>query len=246
MNAMKYFKFDIAAISDVGIQKDINQDCYVYRAVSAGEEQAAILAVADGVGGMDAGEKASSMAIASLNHWWETTFRQLYNRPETIRQSLELWLKKANKSILAYARQNNLRMGTTISVLLLYKGQYHLIHVGDSRIYKLPRGLMPQLARLTQDHATVIQQGGRRKWVLTHCLGYKDEFDIFYACGTIKTGDIYLLCTDGLYKTASEKELAKMIKKATSLTEALHALINSVKANGETDNITAILAKAAD
>lgn len=241
---MKNFTFSIAAASSTGTNKKVNQDCYVYQTLNAGEEHAAVLAVADGVGGMDAGDKASSLAIASLNTWWETAFRRVYNNPQEVRQGLEQCMQKANRNIWEYARQNNLKMGTTLSVLLLHKEQYHLVHVGDSRIYKMPHGLAAQCSQLTQDHAVFVKRSGAYKWQLTQCLGHKEDFEFLYAQGSLKKGDRYLLCTDGVYKTMpQEKEIAKTIKKAESLDAAVASLINSAKQKGETDDVTAILTK---
>lgn len=241
---MQILKINAKGITDVGIRNPINQDRFVYRVVDTGDSQAGIFAVADGVGGLDKGEIASAIAISNVNKWWNEEFQQYFNHKEELIKSLINSFKKINRDIIYYSKENNIKSGTTLSVLLIHKDMYYIVHIGDSRIYKFTR----KCERLTIDHSCVMDKviGEKivKKSLLTECLGVRQNINYFTSLGDIGKGDIFFLCSDGIYKTIEDKEIQRILKRNDKdLETGCEALINIAKERGETDNITAIAVK---
>ena len=200
--------------------------------------------MADGVGGLDAGEVASAIAISNINKWWEQDFKSNIEEPNHIINSLISTLKRSNEEILQYSLLNCIRAATTLSVLLIYKNDYFIVHTGDSRIYKIAS----KIQCLTKDHCCYVDKLvngiAYRKSVLTACLGAKEDLNYFCASGEISKNDIFMICSDGIYKTITDKEILKLIKKNKGdLKLSCETLINEAKLRGETDNITSIVCR---
>ena len=241
---MGNFKINSCGISDIGISKEVNQDSFVYKIVEAGDSYAGLFAVADGVGGLKDGEISSAIAISNLNKWWEQDFKNYYNDIDMLIPSLIKCFTKSNVEIMDYARLKKLRTATTLSVLLIHKDNYYIVHIGDSRVYKITK----KIERLSVDHSCFINKtiNGKiyKKSVLTECLGNKAEINYYCASGEISKNDIFMVCSDGIYKTIEENDLLKMVKSQKSdLQKACESIIDEAKNRGENDNITLILAK---
>ncbi len=242
---MKNYRFDVWGISDVGAVKTVNQDAFLYKVVNAGGSYAAMLAVADGIGGLQAGETASAIAVYHLGNWWETAFRKYYPSPEMLQESLLVAAQKINQDVLALSAKNGVKMGTTLDVLLLHQGYYYLLHVGDSRIYLLPKG-KGDVQQLTEDHSRFVPQEAtdgtiRGRYMLTSCLGYSETFSFAQTSGQLHGKDCFLVCSDGVYKTLSAGQIGKIVQKEKGrMQSACASLISAAKMMGETDNITAV------
>jgi protein phosphatase len=241
---MGILKINSFGISDIGTVKQVNQDSFVYKIVEVGEAYAGLFAVADGVGGLEEGEVSSAIAISNLNKWWDYDFRNFYNDTDRLIPSLIECFTKGSKEIMDYARVKNIRTATTLSVLFIHKNSYYVVHIGDSRIYKITR----KIERLTMDHCCLIDKtiNGKlyKQSVLTECLGNKAEINYYCTSGEIKKGDIFMVCSDGIYKTIGENEILKMVRKQKSdLGQACQVIINEAKSRGETDNISLILSQ---
>lgn len=237
---MGILKISAVGTSDVGRVKSINEDSYLYRVVDTGSYYAGVFAVADGVGGLEKGEVASEIAISNINKWWNKEFKTLYENKEEMLKSFVASIKKSNKDIIDLPYKS----ATTLASMIIYKNSYHLINVGDSRIYKYNG----KLQQITVDHSCyidkIINGVSVKKSVLTECIGHKEDFKYFYSTGEIKKNDIFLICSDGIYKTLEDKELQKIIKYQKNNVDALpEELINRAKSNGEKDNLTAIIVK---
>ncbi|NLM34552.1 MAG: serine/threonine-protein phosphatase [Clostridiales bacterium] len=238
---MRKLKIEAAGITDIGIAKKVNQDSFLYKITDIGESYAGIFAVADGVGGLDFGEVASTLAISNLNSWWEQDFKSNIDKPINIINSLIFTFKKSNKEILQYSLLNGIRTATTLSVLLIYNNYYYVIHTGDSRIYKIDS----KIQCLTKDYCCyvnkIVNGVTYRRSLLTACLGAKEELDYFCASDQISKNDLFIICSDGVYKTISDKDILKLIKKnKRDLKLSCETLINEAKLRGEKDNITMI------
>jgi len=241
---MGTLKISAVGISDVGTLKHVNQDSFVYKIVEADNSYAGLFAVADGVGGLDDGEISSAIAISNLNKWWDRDFRNLYNDTEKLISSLIQCFNISNAQIMDYSKFKNVKTATTLSVLLIHKNNYYIVHIGDSRIYKITRSIK----MLTIDHSClidkIINRKVYRKSVLTECLGDKVEINYYYSSGKISKNDIFIVCSDGINKTITDDEILKIVKKQKSnLDIACKSIIDEAKGRGETDNITLILAK---
>lgn len=246
---MATLKIQANGITDVGISKEVNQDNITYKIVTSNEDYCGLFAVADGVGGLSSGEIASEIAVSNLNRWWYGELRDNYNDKEKLLNTLVSNIKKTNEDIINYSNERNARVATTLSVLFIYKDNYYILHVGDSRIYRYNS----EFTRLTVDHSTLVDRiaDGKpyKKSVLTQCLGVRNDFEYYSASGPIENKDIFILCSDGIYKTISESDIAKIIRKNTSFFRTnweniCKDLTDEAKDRGETDNISIIVLRA--
>ena len=250
-NTMKKLKLCVSGITDVGAIKNVNQDSFVYKVVDAGECFAGIFAVADGVGGLEKGEVASSMAISNINRWWENEFKNHYHDQEYLIRTLIDCFKNTNTEIINMAKRNEIKAATTLTVLFIYKNNYFIVHIGDSRIYKINGLFNRKIDQITQDHSCIIdkQINGRtiKKSVLTECLGNKEQCNHFCAMSPIKKNDIFIVCSDGIYKTMADNKILDLINQnKNNIQNVCQSLVDTVKLNGETDNISVIAIKVND
>jgi len=248
---MKKLKLEVAGLSDAGIVKEINQDSFVYKVVDTGEYYAGIFAIADGVGGLEKGELASAVAVSNLNKWWEHEFKNHYQDQPYLVRSLITMLKTANLEIIRMGQTEGIKMATTMSILFIHMDQAIIIHVGDSRIYKVTGLFSPKIRQLTQDHSVFINReiNGRtvRKSVLTDCLGNKEEFKYFSSMEPVSKNEIYFLCSDGIYKTMEDKDILTVIRGSKNdCLQICRSLMDKVKDNGETDNISIITVRVTE
>lgn len=240
-----------AAISDRGMLREKNEDfCNIVLAAD-GSPQAFI--VADGMGGHEAGDVASRMAVQSISE--EVTARlQSPDSGSSVREFMEKAILDANNSIYQYALQNlnGAGTGTTLTAGLLHKGILTVAHIGDSRFYLLRGG---RIEKLTRDHSFVgelVEKGvldaeEARKHPLrnqiTRALGYEKQVQIDFYEVDVQMGDIWLFCTDGLTLKVSSDELLSMLEDGDDLEETLKNMVALANQRGGEDNITAIAVK---
>ena len=226
-----------SAHTDTGRRRRRNEDAFVC--------EPPLFAVADGMGGAQAGEVASRLAADSLR---ELELGDL-SSPE---QTVEL-IREANRRVYEYSSENASArgMGTTMTVALVEGSVVTIGHVGDSRAYLLRDD---QLTQLTQDHSLVAElvRSGRlspkeaashpRRSVITRALGTDSdvEVDVFSLRG--QDGDLFLLCSDGLTSMLSDEEIARLlVATRADLDEAGKALITAANQAGGEDNITVVM-----
>lgn len=241
---MGILKISSFGISDIGRVKKVNQDSFVYKIVEASNSYAGLFAVADGVGGLKDGEVSSAIAISNLNKWWAGDFKDLYNDTDKLITSLVECFTKSNVEIMDYSKSKKIRTATTLSVLFIHKNMYYIVHIGDSRVYKITK----KIARLTIDHSCYVDKiiNGKtyKQSALTECLGNRAQINCYCDSGEISKNDIFMLCSDGVCKTIEDNEILNIIRKEKSdLGKACQIVINEAEERGETDNITLILAK---
>jgi protein phosphatase len=227
---------DAAFRTDTGRQRNANEDSYFARAP--------VFVVADGMGGAQAGEVASKAAADAFD-------RDLPDGPpESVLQET---IEGANKEIHELAREDPSRagMGTTITATIVNAPEEEISigHVGDSRAYRLRDG---ELERLTRDHSLVEEM--RRKGqltdaqaedhpqrsIITRALGPERQVQVDLQTVPIRSGDVFLLCSDGLTTMLDEGRIAEILKGATSMDAAVRALVDEANRAGGRDNITAI------
>ena len=229
-----------AARTDVGRARDRNEDSYF-----AGDK---VFAVADGLGGHNAGDVASKLAIES--------FRALDGRlgdlpPERISRMLTDAVLDANRAVYRRAQSDaKVRgMGTTLTALAITDGSVQIAHVGDSRCYLLRGGAMNQLS---SDHtlvARMVQEGKLtpeqaevhpQRSILTRALGAEPEVDVDSFEVDVLPGDRLLLCSDGLSSVIPEERIREILLSAGDLEEGCAGLIDEANAHGGPDNITVV------
>ena len=195
-------------------------------------EDVDFLAVFDGMGGEQAGEKASYTAAGAL--------KKNDNKEVPDRDMLQQLVKKMN---LAVCNEKNAglytRIGTTLAMLVFYKEAVWTVNVGDSPIFRLRDNVLTQVSDLH------VEQEGKRK-VLSQCLGIEEEEFIIEPCikqFDLCEGDMFLACSDGLTDMLSLNEIHEVLSRQDKVGNTVKELINRALANGGKDNITVILAR---
>jgi serine/threonine protein phosphatase PrpC len=238
----------IAARSDQGKVRDNNEDCLAYDA------RIGIAVLADGMGGLRAGEVASATAVeAVMQHLVENTDRlNVHDAPDTLRAALEL----ANRRVYALAdsRREFSGMGTTLVVGAINDGRFIAAHVGDSRAYRFRNG---ELARLTSDHSLVqqlVEQGilsaaeARRapnRNIVTRAVGIEIDVECDLIEVDVVDGDLFLLCSDGLTDMIDDPTIARFCAANVDGDpgRVVDALINAALAEGGFDNVSVVALK---
>jgi protein phosphatase len=226
--------------SDVGRQRQGNEDNFFVRAP--------VFVVADGMGGAQAGEVASQMAVEEFEPGLPN------GSPE---ESLSEIIRSANNKIHDMSRSNTQRsgMGTTCTAIYVDTREVVLAHVGDSRCYLYRDG---ELTRLTRDHSLVGELVDRGKLteeqaemhpqrsVITRALGPEYDVKVDTERVEARDGDVFLLCSDGLTSMVREAGLIPVFEHAASLEETGRGLIAAANEAGGRDNITVILVRLED
>ncbi|MBQ8111315.1 MAG: Stp1/IreP family PP2C-type Ser/Thr phosphatase [Clostridia bacterium] len=231
----------VYAITDIGRMRSINEDSYYIP--EAGER---FCAVADGMGGHNAGEVASALAVQ--------VFSQCMRDVEHISaQSLHAAVELANDAVYRAAQENEgmKGMGTTFSALAAQGDTVYLAHVGDSRVYLVRRGAILQV---TTDHTVVeemVQRGmitprearvHPKRNLITRALGTDERVRIDMLQLSVRPGDAFFLCSDGMTNYVDEKEILRTALAEGDWQEKLKHLVALALENGGGDNITALFA----
>jgi serine/threonine protein phosphatase PrpC len=228
---------DSAGTTDAGRKRRRNEDSFV--------QAPPLFAVADGMGGAQAGEVASRLAAAAFREFHEADDLDPEERVATI-------IQEANRRIYERAKSDAQAsgMGTTITAALVAEGGVAVGHVGDSRAYRLRNG---QLAQLTEDHSLVadLVRSGRltpdeadshpQRSVITRALGTDLHVDVDTFTADVEAGDVFLLCSDGLTTMVGDDEITETVARSSSLEEATKALVKAANRAGGEDNVTVVL-----
>lgn len=232
--------------TDPGLKRESNQDSFLV------DENMAVFAVADGMGGHKGGEVASSMAVQAL----KDTFINPATDKLTPRDALRLAYKEASARIFDKAKvKTELHgMGTTMVAAIYRDGILFMGNVGDSRVY-MSRG--QKMWQMTEDHSLINEQIRAgiltpenaaqvvAKNVITRSVGYEREVLCDIVERDVRPGEYYLLCSDGLHGMISDRRIAEIIDK-TPPDNIVPTLIEEAKRNGGDDNITALLIHITD
>jgi serine/threonine protein phosphatase PrpC len=190
------------------------------------------VAVADGMGGAKGGRVAAELCMHSFMEAYYSLAETL-----TIEQSLHRSLESANRWIHAMGKRdpNLAHMATTFSALILRGRRAHLVHVGDSRIYRL-RG--ERLERLTTDHSL---NGPELSHILYRAVGLESSLRTDYAVHTLEIHDRFLLCSDGLHGALKHAEIARILLARATPQSSADALVDAALERDGSDNITALV-----
>lgn len=228
-----------------GRNAKINQDAVVLQQVLTRRGRVLMAAVCDGMGGISAGEEASAYAADRLREWFYGELLYLLRQRKrfwVIRRSLDRLVFHMQDQMKRYAGVEEISLGTTMTVIVLWERTYLLWHLGDSRAYRLHRSRME---RLTTDH---VHDGGK----LTKCLGSFGYFKPEHRLGSLRRGEGILLCTDGFRRRISEREMNGVLRfDAGELTMSgeeriarrLREIGEVCMKRGETDNLSAVYVK---
>ena len=240
----------ISNITDTN-KRSQNEDNYFHALKYVKGKRIIIAAVFDGMGGTDLGEKASEMAKSSVENFFiNNSINCTKWFPDELKNKLSELILDINKNIYIYGKENNVSLGTTAVLMVIYDNEYLLANVGDSRAYKFSA----KSIQLTKDQTLAqreIDKGNltkeealtdKRSHVLTQALGYLEPPEIGFYKGKLKNKDYILLCSDGMYNRIPIQEMAEIIKNTTlDGQDKLIELAVTAKKKGEKDNITGIL-----
>ena len=227
--------------TDRGRVRTGNEDA-VYCGADPSGRRGALMVLADGLGGANAGEVASRLAVESVV---ENYFASAHPPGAALRDALG----EANRRVFAAAQAPETNgMGTTCSALVLAGNHASVAHVGDSRIYVLREG---ELQRLTRAHSLWAEQVSRNavspavrvgQNVLTRVLGVPEDIEVDLTPALeVRHGDRFVLCSDGLWSVVTDPEIADTLHRGT-LETACHELVDLANARGGPDNVSVILA----
>lgn len=247
-----------AGQTDVGRTRAHNEDSIAII------EKLQLVALADGMGGYQAGEVASKIAIDVVIN--EITESKLTEKdiaridPDTgtsiAMRRLRSAIEKANNRICSVSREREELdgMGTTIVAACFYDGRVGIAHVGDSRCYRWRDG---ELVQLTRDHSLVQEQiekgiltedeanASPQKNLITRALGIDALAQADTQEFRTRPGDIYLLCSDGLSDMVDHPTMQRELERADNLDSTVKRLVAAANAAGGRDNISVILARVA-
>ncbi len=237
--------FTCAARTDVGVVRSGNEDNYLMLS------DRGVFIVADGMGGHAAGEVASELAVRITSR--EIGSIRGLSEPQ-VGERIRTAIRMANDAIFerTISEHDKRGMGTTATVLVLMRGRYLIGQVGDSRAYLLRDGVFTQL---TKDHSYVQEQVDAGLLtpeqarvhpysnVITRCVGASVDVapDLYF--GSLQTGDVVLLASDGLTGMLEDEHLVKFLKSEGDPQSWVDRMITEANRRGGLDNITAIVVR---
>ena len=247
------FKIDLASLSDTGKLRTNNEDCALT------DPALGLGIVADGMGGHNSGEVASSMAVKVTRDKFES-MKSTGLKPGSYDDNYALETNQLGFAVqlansVIYEAGNSAAeskgMGTTLSAILLYDDKIAVAHIGDSRVYLFRDGILQQI---TEDHSLVMEHV--RKGLLTQEQAEKSPLQniLTRALGSQKTpqidmkeipvmeNDRFLLCTDGLFKAVTVDKIAEIMKAAPDGQKACELMVKTANNNGGPDNVTVVIA----
>jgi PPM family protein phosphatase len=237
--------FDVGLCTDVGNERANNEDCVGY---SYADVQSLVMVVADGVGGMDGGEIASATAVSVVLD----SYRE---QPTTVAPDKRLYRAAQQANIEIYDRAivvTEIRnMSTTLTAIALEGAMLYAAHVGDSRLYLIRDA---EITQLTKDHTVVAERVRQRllspdkalshpeRGTLTRSLGRELIAAVDRIATQIRSGDVLVLCTDGLYNVLEDSDLSNMVQTGTADTVS-RRLVELANQRGTYDNVSAVVCR---
>lgn len=243
--------YEICTQTDVGLSRTNNEDAVSF------DPSTQLCILADGMGGYNAGEIASGMAVAfiksEMGRWLSQAGR--YANSKEMRRVMEICVENANHSIFNAANSNPeyTGMGTTLVVGVFQDERLLLGHIGDSRCYRL-RGT--EFQQITKDHSLLQEQidaglitpeqalTALNKNLVTRALGVEDSVMVEIHEHRTELGDIYLMCSDGLSDMIRDAAIACIMLGGGALEQKARRLIAAANEAGGRDNISVLLAQA--
>lgn len=254
--------YDVAACSDIGIKKQTNQDALSARIFSVNEKKGVFAVLCDGMGGLSCGEIASATLVEAFMKWLAKSLESSELADINIEKLVRHWngvISEENRKIISFSKEKNIAMGSTAVVFLMIGETYYVMNVGDSRAYMISSATK----QITHDHTFIAAeiQAGRmtaeeaekdpRRNVLLQCIGMNNDVKPEYYYGKITKDTCFLLCSDGFVHKISESEMYDLLapqnlEDKTQMQSNLVNIIECVKSRKETDNISAVLIRAAN
>ena len=242
---------EYGAFSHKGLQRRSNEDHYYIP--KDGGQQPALMLVADGMGGHNAGDLASKLAVDHVAAFFAEKADDFHSSEDLI-QAAMVSIEEANQQVyqLSLTEEHFSGMGTTLTLAVFLGKQLYIAHAGDSRCYLIREGSVRQI---TRDHSLVqelLDNGSitrdemefhPKKNVITRALGTEEKLRIDCFEETLKEDDLILLCTDGLINFVKIENYIKKIPQNITMSDLASALGKEALAAGGADDITIAIAR---
>ncbi|MBD5544101.1 MAG: serine/threonine-protein phosphatase [Lachnospiraceae bacterium] len=249
--------FLTAYCTDKGIRKTTNQDALLIKIADTSVGEIAFICVCDGMGGLQKGELASSMVIKRLSKWFEKELPDLLsmeNRGKEICQSLKKVILQENAQISRFGESRGIKLGTTLTGMLVIGEEYFVVHIGDTRLYEIGT----TIRQITEDQTLVNKEvemkrlskidaeKDPRRSILLQCVGASPKLEPDFLTGIFHQQAIYMICCDGFRHEITSEEILQgfrpqLLQNEESMYEQCRHYIEINKSRMEKDNITVVL-----
>lgn len=242
--------FIMIGLTDPGVVRTENEDNIGTR------PEAGLAVLADGMGGHQAGEVASKIAVDTIIKYLTDTYAA--DRKESLSKRVSEAIRRANATIFdtAHQREECAGMGSTIVTAMFRNGELVVGHVGDSRLYRFRNG---KLEQMTEDHSVIQELVNRGlftheearasvgKNLVTRALGVDAEVLVDVNAVPLEPNDLYLLCSDGLNDVVPDEDIAQILADhSANLYTAAFKLVTLANQRGGPDNVSVILIRQED
>ena len=245
--------------TDIGNLKEVNQDSSCIKVKNTFIGEVALSIVCDGMGGFEDGEVASTSLILFFSKWFDDNIIDLIKSGinfDLIKKNFTKILENQNQKLYEYGNKKNIKVGSTITLLLVIGNCYYIVNVGDTRAYKIS----DDIYLLTKDNTIVnddVEKGKLTKeeainhkesHILSECIGVTSSVNIDFYSGEFKEEEVYLLCSDGFRHEVKIEEIKKAflpskMKDIKSIKMQEYRFIEMIKRREEKDNITVSVIK---
>ncbi len=251
--------FLIAANTDKGIKKATNEDSLAVKRLTTSLGKMVFAVLCDGMGGLSVGEIASATLVKAFSDWANFELPALCENAledHVIRASWEHIVASVNQKLAKYGESKGLKLGTTVTAILLTEHRYYIVNVGDTRAY----AIADSVVQLTKDQTVIARElelgkltpeqakTDPRRSVLLQCVGASQEVrpDLFF--GATNPNAVYMLCTDGFRHEITQDEIFDSLnpmrmRNTNQMKANLDYLVQQNKLRQETDNISVIAIK---
>ncbi len=238
------------------MKRKLNEDSFYF------SERLSFAVLADGMGGRDFGEVASSLAVSNFNTYFKKHFPRSFRGrrredlvEDLLRSLLDGWVREVNNAVYNFGMVDSRyrEMGTTIALMYLQEDFVAMAHVGDSRVYRWRNKEMKQI---TEDHSFINSQlkaklitpeeaeRSSHKNIITRAVGTRQTVKPEVTFTDAEAGDVFLLCSDGLSDLVSGDDMGHTLaRNGNDLVRAVQELIDLANERGGKDNITVVLAR---
>ena len=238
----------VCGLSDIGKRREINEDSYGIVGFENGDTKG-VCVLADGMGGHNAGEVASSIVVECIIGEMEEALSETDEK--VISNNIAAAIDYANATVYERSLKNREQagMGTTLVVSYVFGNQVIIANIGDSRAYVVSD---KEISRITVDHSVVeelVQRGAISrseakvhpdKNIITRAVGTDAYVDADFYDYTASEGETIILCSDGLTEMVDEEKIQALITENESVENAVTALVEEANNNGGVDNITVV------
>ncbi len=251
-------RFTVTCDSDIGRVRKMNQDAVAVKHIFSGSNEVVFAVLCDGMGGFEEGEMASSSVVNNFLEWFDRFYLKVINdfNESTIFSDWEYIIKSINSELYQYGGERGIKVGTTVTVMMICNEDYYLLNIGDSRAYELTH----IIRQLTVDHSVVareVREGrlspeearfdNRRNQLLRSVGVTKDTRADFFK-GKVVDGAVYMLCCDGVRNKVYDDELLYyfhpvIMTDKNVMKNNIRYIFELNKFREENDNMSVILIK---